>query len=143
VLAQAAFVTKHAPGGATPENALLTANMGPGLVGCDYDQEEFQVTFDLQLPISASRGPKGTAGPHSISYFVAVLDPAGNVLSKRVFDREIYFGGGYSSNWSEQVRDTTITLPQGRRPFEYRVLTGFQLTPDELAYNQTQRNFQP
>jgi hypothetical protein len=143
VLAQAAFVTKHAAGGATPANTILTASMGPGLVGCDYDQEDFEVTFDLSMPITATRGPAGSAGPHRLTYFVAVLDPAGNMLSKRVFERDVNFGGANSANWNERVRDSTIRLPQGRRPVEYQIVTGFQLTPAELAYNQTQRNFQP
>jgi hypothetical protein len=143
VLAQAAFVTKHAPGGNAPANAMLTAHMEAGQIGCDYDQNDSQVTFDLIVPMTITRGPAGTPGPHRLSYFVAVLDPAGNMLSKRVFEREVFLGASFVANIDERVRDTTISLAMGRRPFEYQVLTGFQLTPAELAYNQTQRNFQP
>jgi hypothetical protein len=142
VLAQAAFVTKVGPAGTAPSNAVLTAHMEPSEVGCDYDQGDREVSFDLRIPITATRGPAGTPGPHRLSYFVAVLDPAGNMLSKRVFERDIFFGESHVANVSERVRDTNINLG-GRRPFEFQVLTGFQLTQAELAYNQTQRNFQP
>ena len=143
VLAQAAFVTKHAAGGTAPANALLTAHMEQGRIGCDYDPDDSQVTFDLIVPMTITRGPAGTEGPHRLTYFVAVLDPGGNMLSKRVFERDEFLGASFVANVDERVRDNSISLPMGRRPFEYQVLTGFQLTPAELAYNQTQRNFQP
>jgi hypothetical protein len=143
VLAQAAFVTKFGQGQNGAPAPMITAHLEPGQIGCDYDQGDSRVTFDILLPITVTRAPAGTPGPYRLTYFVAVLDPAGNMLSKRIFERDIFLGASYVGNFNERVRDTSITLGQGLRPFQYQVLTGFQLTPAELAYNQTQRNFQP
>ena len=33
-----------------------------------------------------------------------------------------------------------VPLAMDKRPYDYEILTGFQLTPDELAYNRAPRS---
>ena len=143
VLAQAAFVTKLAPAGNPPANVIVTAEMTQPRLTCDYDRDDNEVQVNLTIPIAVTRGAAGAnAGAQNLSYFVAVVDPVGTMITKRVFNRTVQPGAATAS-LNEYVNGTTIRMPMGRRPAEYQVLTGFQLTPAELAYNQRQRNFRP
>jgi hypothetical protein len=143
VLAQAATITKLAPAGNPPASVIVTAEITQPRLTCDYDNDANEVAVNLTIPISVTRGAAGAnAGAQNLSYFVAVVDPAGTMITKRIFNRTVQPGAGGDS-LNEYVNGTNIRMPTGRRPGEYQVLTGFQLTPAELAYNQRQRNFRP
>lgn len=135
VLAQAASVTKMAPG--APGNIILTASMAQPRVTCDWKDGNTSVTSNIEFPIALTPGPAGAnAGPQRIEYFVAVIDAAGRMISKRNFERMLSPQGGMVT---EVISGTTINLPGEARPHQFQILTGFQLTPAELAYNQAPR----
>ena len=71
------------------------------------------------------------------------MDPNGNVISKRLFARNVPAGTAPVGTVTEFVNGTTIGLPQNRQPFEYQVLLGFQLTADEYVRNQGEPLLRP
>ena len=143
ILAQAASVTKFkGPGARDAANIVLVADMDRPTLGCHYDPEDSEVDIDMQFPISVKRGMAG-AGSQNLSYFVAVVDAAGNMLSKRTFDRAVDVSVGNEQTVTESVSGTNIKLGPDKRPYDYQILVGFQLSADELAYNQTQRRYNP
>ncbi len=142
ILAQASEVTKLRPGGQTREDVVLSAEMLPATMACDYELGDTEVSVELSVPITIRRGP-AAAAPQSLSYFVAVVDPNGSVVTKRLFARNVPADTPRVTTVTEFVNGTTIGLPQNRQPFEYQVLLGFQLTADEYVRNQAEPLFRP
>lgn len=136
VLFQASRVMKLRPNWKDASDVILAADMTQPQLSCDYDAGDNRVSVDLSFPIMVQKGAAATPGPQRLSYFVAVIDAAGNMISKRVFDRNVDLGAANAVTMTESVSGTEIRMAQGRRPFEYEILTGFQLTPEELAYNR-------
>lgn len=139
VLAQAASVTKLRPGAPDKTNVVLTATMMPAVLNCDYDAKTGKVSVDLQFTVDVDSGAAAAnAGPQDLPYFVAVMDGQGHMVTKHTFDRKFDLAGRATATYTEYVSDTEINLPNNAQPFEYQILTGFQLTPAELAYNRNQ-----
>ena len=100
---------------------------------CYFDDSEAQI--DIALGIEVRRGPANTTAEAPLNYFVAVLDPADNVVLRQPFRTLVKF----------QNRDTRVAFVEqfgvlidlGKfRPSDFRVYVGFEMTPDELAYNR-------
>jgi hypothetical protein len=134
ILAQAATLTRFGAGAVqNPANAATKATMSQPTLDCSYNSGEGRVSVDVTIPVRITG--QGTA----IAYFVAVLDSAGNIVSKEIFSANV----GSDEYRELSVDDRVITLGQGKRPYDYQILTGFQLSAAELAYNQAQRNYRP
>jgi hypothetical protein len=144
ILAQASEITKVRPGAAPPteEDIILTAEMLPVTVSCDYDLGDPDVTVDVSIPIVVRPGPVDN-GPQSLTYFAAVIGPEGNMISKRLFTRNLAAGGMAMGTYTETVTGTTIGLPQNLQPYDYQVLVGFQLTAGEYVLNQADPLYRP
>jgi hypothetical protein len=141
VLGDAVTVTKLRPGSPVdgmpdPANVMFMAEMSQAQIECDYEPEENSLTVDLDFGVRASRG--GAAGPTDppIEFFVAVIDIDGNMLVKRVYQNQPNLGGMANGQWVQRVRNFSVPIDADHRPYDYEILTGFQLTPAELAYNR-------
>ena len=84
------------------------------------------------------------AGPQitdaTFPYFVALVDPNQHVVTQEAYQFKMEFlpGESYRRMPAEKV---TVHLPL-RKPTDandYRIVVGFQLTPDQLAFNRTAR----
>lgn len=98
------------------------------------------VTVDMTLAFTGQLGSKGKA--HSTDkpsfaypYFVAITNNQGNIVAKEVFAVTMtYDGGKTTENKVEKIRQI-IPVASGDIS-NYKVLVGFQLTDQELAYNR-------
>jgi hypothetical protein len=134
VLADAAEVFEMG-GPAAPENVTVHGVIGDFQGGCDYSENAVEVS--LSLVVGGERGPALSGDSATTDYFVAVVDPDGQILNKRIFDVTFDFSEG-ARTASEQQLYQRIPLPNG--PFSgpnYQVLLGFQLSEAELAYNRS------
>ncbi len=100
-----------------------------------------KVDVDFQLVLATERGPAFDGRDPTYQYFVAVADREGQVLAKQVFDATMRFAEGQNRAGSVEDLHQSIPLPQGRRAEDYQVLVGFQLTPDQLQFNRSERAF--
>jgi len=67
---------------------------------------------------------------------VAVINPEGKILNKRVFDSEIVFQE--RSGFGRALEELQLTIPL-EEPIlgpAHRILVGFQLTREQLEYNR-------
>lgn len=97
---------------------------------CRFGDEGVDV--DLVFDLIAERGPALQGDAVELTYFVATVGPAGEVLSKQLFDSEIAFEGGEEvAGVAEQL---TLRLPPtaAERAEDYVVYLGFQLDHTEL-----------
>jgi hypothetical protein len=139
VLADAVTVTKLKPGAAAPgpANVMLTAEMSQAELKCNYDRVKNTLSVDVSFAVRATRSAGTAEGPDPpLDYFVAVVDAEGNVLSKRVFQSQPALGRNNAGVFTQRVSKFAVPLGMDKRPYDYEILTGFQLTAAELAYNR-------
>ena len=142
-LAEASTVTKlRAGGGKDLTDVVLTAELAQPSVSCDYDKDESTVQLSFSFPVTAKRGPAGKGEPQTLSYFAAVIDTDNNVVVKKSFTREISLDQNVVS-FNETPEAMAFTIPKDKKPVGYEVLVGFQLSPEELAYNRERRRYIP
>lgn len=107
------------------------------LVQCKYDRRG--VIVDLQVAVAANRGPADRSRAAEFDYFVALLDPEQNVLVKEPFRVRFEFRDNRTRLGTIEEIEPRLPLPDVMKGPEYQILVGFQLTPDELAWNRGQR----
>jgi hypothetical protein len=107
------------------------------LVQCRYDKRG--VTVDLQVAIAANRGPADRSRVAEFDYFVALVDPEQNILAKEPFRVKFEFRDNRTRLGLVEELEPRLPLADVMKGPEYRVLVGFQLTPEELAWNRSNR----
>jgi len=144
VLSDAATVTKLKPGVssamAKPADVSFEAEMSQARLDCNYDRADNKLTISVKFAVKASRGPAAAANNPQLPYFIAIVDADNNVLVKNVYNSQPQMEGRSNNTYTETVSDLPVPLAMDRRPSDYEILTGFQLTPDELAYNRIPRS---
>jgi hypothetical protein len=142
VLSEAGKITRFQPG---PGRDILDidfqGDIGDIVASCEYPdvkQGLRRVTVQVAPVFVFSRGAANREPTIDFSYFVSVVRD-GQILSKQQFDAQTQF---IANRARVIVRDDNppitidIPLPYKAAEYEYEVLVGFQLTADELAYNQ-------
>jgi hypothetical protein len=139
VLADAVSVTKLKPGSPVtsrdPNNVMFTAEMAKPELACDYDIKRSTLSVDVSFNVRASRGPAAAADP-PLEFFVSIVDVDNNVLVKKVYQYQPDLGSNRAVQWTQKVNSVVVPIESDRRPSDFEILTGFQLTPAELAYNR-------
>jgi hypothetical protein len=102
--------------------------------GCEYGDKA--VTVNLNLLLGAERGPAARDAQGAYQYFVAITDPAGRIIGKQQFDTTIGFSPNVGKGTSVEELVQQIPLAQGSSAAGYGILVGFQLTPEQLAFNR-------
>jgi hypothetical protein len=100
---------------------------------CVYGSQS--VTVDIKLSFEGTAGANGPAGTASYPFFVAVTGPGGNILAKEVFAASMDYSRGPNQTYFESMRQI-IPVPSKTAGEQFKVLAGFQLSDDQLAYNR-------
>ncbi len=96
---------------------------------------------DLKLIFNGHLGAKGrkksTDKPFfSYPFFVAVTTPTGKIMAKEIFAASLTYGSKENEHtYFENLRQI-IPIKSKNQANNYRVLIGFQVTKDQLAYNR-------
>ena len=94
------------------------------------------LSVDINFAIRATRGQAAGGADPALDYFVAIVDVDNNVLVKKTFQSRPNLGGRMTGTFQETIASFAVPLEMDKRPVDYEILTGFQLTPDELALNR-------
>jgi hypothetical protein len=126
--------TDYAPGGGRD---LIDIRYNAQIVdiewACIYQPDEKYVDVEVQFFVRALRGPASDEPQTTFPYFVAVADPAGDILAKQVFGIDVSFpGNSLEIGHIETVRQR-IRFPTLASAASYTIFIGFQLTPEQLA----------
>ena len=65
-----------------------------------------------------------------------MVDAEGTLLTKNIFKSQPDLNGRMAVQYTQNVSNFVFPLAMDKRPIDYQVLTGFQLTAAELAYNR-------
>ncbi len=96
---------------------------------------------DLKLIFNGTLGSKGRKKSSdkpffSYPYFVAVTTPSGKIMAKEIFAASLTYGANQNKHsYFENLRQI-IPIRSKAMANHYKILIGFQVTPDQLAYNR-------
>ncbi len=125
------------PGGHSAQDVVVRGKIYQASVHCQ--REKTGVAAMAELTFYAERaGPQITGA--TLPYFVAVVDPTQKVLAQESYQIHFVFFSGepYRRLPPEKI---TVHLPvrSTAAANNYAVVVGFQLTPDQLAFNRSSR----
>lgn len=113
--------------------------MRASLLECELNKEH-ELTAKIRFDARAQFGPALSDNTIRYPYFVAVLDPAGKVLSKTVREGEAKFkSGGTLTRFGMEYDDIKFTVPEGKDGLGYEILIGFQLTREQVEFNRARK----
>lgn len=98
-------------------------------------------TVDLKLKFEGDLGAKGRKNKadkpfFSYPFFIAVTSPGGQIMAKEIFAASLTYNPGENTHiYSENLRQI-IPITSKKHAHQYRILIGFQVTPDQLTYNR-------
>ena len=115
----------------TSEDVAYTASIFEVISDCT---ERSSVAGELEFQISAQAGPALANEVEQISYFIAVLRDNSQIVSKKQFEITLYFDENGHASARETLTQFIPTIEQTRR-YNYEVLLGFQLDPNDVVYN--------
>ncbi len=145
VLRNAAELTKFKPGpGRDLIDVLFEAKVTNVYSACeydvDYDTRAGSIHAQIAPVILGKRGPADTSRLAEVEYFVAMVDEQKNILQKSVFPLKLAFPGNLVQNEvRDEPIDLTITTDGSKDGTAYEIYVGFQLSEEEMAYNERLR----
>jgi hypothetical protein len=111
---------------------------------CSFDPDEGTADSSVTITFRATRTPTGMAAEYSVPYYVAVTRDSTTIVSKKVYTASFAFRPGESSTtFSADVSTVPIRLDNGKKPYDYGILSGLQLTQVQLDYNAKMGRFAP
>ena len=106
---------------------------------CAYNTARTEVTMTTKISLVGTRGPATPgAAALDIPFYVAITDTAENIMAKETFGSKMDFP--QARRRIGVVEEISQKIPLGgRRPAEFEVLVGLQLSPDQLEFNRRAR----
>jgi hypothetical protein len=123
--------TKFEGAGQTTDDVAFTASLLQVRSDCE---ESSDVVGETSFEIAAQSGPALKNTTVVLPYFVAVLKDNSQIVSKKIFETTLVFdSNGYAVS-REVIGQYIPTIEQTRR-YNYEVLLGFQIDPQDVVYN--------
>jgi hypothetical protein len=144
ILADTQSVTFFRPG-TTPDlaNELFTVSLINAEGNCTYNTREAMVTAALELTFRATRTPTSERATYSVPYFVAVHEGP-RIYAKRAYTLKFSFAPGAATAIIKQSPgDTRIKIGNGKLPWNYQEMAGFQMTPAQIEYAKNRSRYVP
>lgn len=109
---------------------------------CRYVEAE-PITMSLDIDMAFGRGPAATSDRQTYRYWVAVTRRGRAPIAKEYFDLDVRFDRGEAVvNRTEHIDRITIPRANADTSGEnFEILVGFELTPEQLAFNRAGRRF--
>ncbi len=144
ILADTSSITVMRPGTAPDlANELYTVTMTNAEADCVYNQSTAVVRASMDLSFHASRAPSRDGATYSVPYFVVVHENS-KIFAKRLYILRLSFApGAATADIKQSPDDTSIKISNGKLPWNYQLLAGFQLTPEQMAYNKKKGRYLP
>jgi hypothetical protein len=135
IVRDAADLTRYSARGQDLTDLVVDGRI-TGLTGsCTRDSNRNVVTT-VNVGMELSRGPAASGRTVELAYFVAVLE-GDRILDKRVFPLRAEFPANADRvRLSGDAIEFPVPTSDKLSGANYRVLVGFQLSPDELALNR-------
>jgi hypothetical protein len=144
ILADTQSVTIFRPG-TSPDlaNELYTVSLISATGDCTFSTRNALVHASLELTFRATRNPTNEAATYSVPYFVAIHEGA-TIYAKRLYTLRFTFAAGASTVTIKQSPDEIeIQIPNGKLPWNYQQMAGFQMTAAQIDYTKNRSRYLP
>jgi hypothetical protein len=148
VMGEPSELTRFREGpGRDPTDILFEAAFTRVVGECSYDDDGGEIDIELNVVIDILRGQANRDGDVSFRYFVAVTErgedigPQPAVHGRKAFAVQASFAETRRNIRSADLLEITIPRPDARSVRGYVLYLGFELTPEELAYNKQKLGF--
>jgi hypothetical protein len=144
ILADTSSVTVMRPGTAPDlANELYTVTLTNAEADCVFNQSTAVVRASMDLTFHATRPPSRDGATYAVPYFVVVHENS-KIFAKRLYTLRLTFApGAATADITQAPDDTSIRISNGKLPWNYQLLAGFQMTPEQIAYNKTKGRYLP
>ena len=144
ILADTASETIFRPGApADPSGEAFSAYMTQAKTDCTFDRVKGITYSPLTLEFTAARAPSPDGASYTLPYFVAI-NQAERLIAKKMYTVRLSFAPGATTATAEESLDPTeVNLERGHLPTDYQLLSGFQITDAQRAYNQKMGRYLP
>ena len=116
---------------------LYTARFDDVKSGCAYDKTG--VTVEMTVSLLGERGRAGAKQPKlDVTYFVAIMDAKRNILNKERFTSPFDFSENKVASINDELVER-IPLAATAPGSDHTLILGFQLTPEEIDFNEKHR----
>ncbi len=106
----------------------------------DSDDSKAGIAESLTINLLAARASESTDPQPVLPYFIAVIDDKNNIVDKQAYGARAEFPGDRKYRiWDEKV---SVRIP-AKNPADgahFRVVVGFALSAEQLAFNRAHRN---
>lgn len=127
-----------------PAGVLYTVQVVDVKTDCSFDADEGTADSSLVVTFRATRMPTGERSDYAVPFYAAIIRDATNIVSKQVFSAPFTFHPGEAATtFTAEVPSLLVRLDNGKRPYNYGLLTGLQLTQAQLDYNKKMGRFAP
>jgi hypothetical protein len=134
VVSYTGTVTKFSGGGRNAGDVIYNATMTDLRVDCQED-DKTGIHQRISFAIIASKGPAFSNQKIVLPYFAVLLRDNNLITAKKVFRAELQFDPNSDRVVLRQAIAQILPDIDTARRYDYELLVGFQLTPDEVAYN--------
>ena len=144
ILADTQSVTFFRPG-TTPDlaNELYTVSIINAEGDCTFNTKSSLVHASLVLTFRATRTPTKEAATYTVPYFVVVHEKD-KIFQKRNYRLRFTFAPGATVVIVKQSPDEiSLRVSNGKLPWNYQEMAGFQMTPAQIEYNKTRGRYVP
>lgn len=108
---------------------------------CRYVDDD-PITMRLEVDMAFGRGPAATSSRQTYRYWVAVTRRGIAPIEKQYFDVDVRFGNDAVVTRTEEIE--RIVIPRATPDLSgenFEILVGFELTPEQVAFNREGRRF--
>ncbi|TNE61847.1 MAG: hypothetical protein EP335_14225 [Alphaproteobacteria bacterium] len=131
VVGDAGTLTRFRGDGRTTDDVAFTASIMNVQSSC---VEDVNVVSSVSFDIGGQAGRALASREVTLPYFVVVLKDNSRIVSKKQYDVTLRFDSNGFARASQSLEQVIPTIEQARR-YNYEVLIGFQLSPEDVAYN--------
>lgn len=145
VLANTASMTVFKEGmQGDPAGELYTIEMTGATASCSIDTDEGTADSDIDITFRATRSPSGDASHYAAPFYIASVLNGTAIQNKTMLATAFTFEPGQATiTFSENVPSTVVKFDNGKKPYEYGLLVGLQLTREQLDYIKNHGRFAP
>ena len=112
----------------------IEADISKLVFACQFYDNHVRVNTSFQ--IKAHLGLKSKVDTVSVPFFVAIINPKGDIIAKKVFKSVLSFPKKHRNAVIQEKVTQQVPLSNPSLASKYQVLVGFQLTSAQLEYNE-------
>jgi hypothetical protein len=138
VLEQASSLTAFLPGHTDIRGQITQAKITGVAGSCDTFKKNQMLHVTFKAGFSATNGPANNNQPVVLPYFVAITN-GDNIISKTNYVTTLKFDGNVTAA-QMTTQPVKIELSNTTANNSVEILVGFQLSPDQLAYQASHQS---